>query len=382
MSSSTPGSKRRRVDQAQSALHKPFRSPLKTAQNGNNNDAPSSTLESIGKAGTPASSIPKTPARSKAAAGQTPRNALYKPFTPSTLAKASLPGSSPAKPHANEGAEEDENEEPGQTQETLLKRQRLNQSPNINAPLRSLSQQTSTSHSTNTSSQTPEAEVMHSTKTAIHASPFKAPPHPPTLPSRTPSRPILKTAIKAGTITPGSFLLSPSQSSTDPEIAALEASIRDLERQTRVLRNQIDVLRTAEGLPSQNSESKDGSSKLETLLAKWRNVSQEAAETVFADVSTRFKDAGGMRGYKRTQRTRQREQEMEDLAWESANSFSASAASSAEEKEALEEIKQQREMEDREMVDEEEEFTMEIMLGMLHIEAGVIGWDGGRQGWV
>lgn len=185
--------------------------------------------------------------------------------------------------------------------------------------------------------------------------------------------------MKTGTITPGSFLRSPSfQSENDPEIAELDRSIWELESQTRALRNQIDALRAAEGLPSQNSNSK-GDSKLDLLLCKWRTVSQEAAETVFADVSTRFKDAGGMRGYKRTQRTRQREQEMEDMAWESANSFSAS---SAEEKEALEEIKQKREMEDKEMVDEEEEFTMETMLGMLHIEPGVIGWDGGRQGWV
>lgn len=123
-------------------------------------------------------------------------------------------------------------------------------------------------------------------------------------------------------------------------------------------------------------------------------MSQEAADQVFDDVSARFRDVGGMRGYQRQQRQEKKDRFHEDWAWEKAGGFS-SAGVGADEKEKLEGMEKvalaaEVERQEREKILEDEvaeeeaqdEFTMATMLDMLNIEYSTIGWDEKCMSWV
>lgn len=325
-------------------------------------------------------------------AGQTPgNNPLNKPFTPSALAHATTP--------ATTGSDEDEFGEDHFGDDI-----ELDMPASQNTPVKPLSRTTSGS---GLKHKTPSASPQSSSSTA-HNSPISSQAETNIgtdegSTSQTPtihrgkypaSRAIPKSALRSGAITPGTFRVphTPAPTSTDPEILALEKAVKELESQMRVLRSQIDTLRQAEGLPEVGAADSGPVGRLGELMAKWRGVSQEAAEQVFEDVRLRFKDMGGLKGYKRQERERKRERVMEDWAWEKAGAFNTADGQGAKlggvEEEtfdrkagnalALEIERQVVEEED----DEEKEFDMLAMLEMLHIEPEVIGWDVQKQAWI
>lgn len=294
MTSPAPAPKRRRLDASTSALHKPFRSPLKTAH----------------------PTVPTTPARAP--------NPLNTSCTPSNL------------------------------------------SSTLNS----------------TSANTPSAQTPAPTKPAVATA--NPTPHNSAAATKTPLR--SKYSASHATLKPRTNI------SSSPEHHALRQEIKNLDLRARTLRNQIDVL-TASNTPTSSASSTTSSSspqqtRLQTLTAKWRLASQQAAEVLYADVATRIKDNGGMSAYRRSER----ERALESSAWfagepASLSTGAAQAKADGEEEErslvrryggvartAGEEI--------AEWEEEEEEFGMEQMCLMLGIEVGVIGWDCSGQKWV
>lgn len=536
MNHPTPTAKRRRLDDA---LHKPFRSPLKTVTNssniakghdgGANNDEVDSKDKFIStvaastasdlvtvfnaKAAGSTAQVPTTPARqavrraptSLKTVGQTPGNLLHRPFTPSTLAHARTAAGINQDDDGSTRKDDDDGEvidsdtglaikmsvepEPEFCQDTpmqqrhrqdvskstdncndgSLRQQSLSASPSATAnqlPSQTESfssiitntQSTSSSQSDNSTSKTPALDTTIGTKTPVRTRRRQHPKYPSS------ARPNLDAAIHASafkipTNTSRPFPLhrstaasSSKNQETDPELLALEKEIRDMESQTRTLRSQIETLRSAEGLPEvRNSpyskrrsqggagqENEDAAvGRLGELMSKWKGVSQSAAEQVFEDVRDRFRDIGGLAGYKRQERARKKERVLSDWAWEKAEALEndaadavavaektrkskrmkgrsgedsdvdgdsedsngsgsqvggqnetfaardeAKAALAKEVQRQVEQTQKQEADAEKEQDEEDEEFDMAKMLDMLNIEPHVIGWCVKTQVWL
>ena len=258
-------------------------------------------------------------------------------------------------------------------------------------------------HDTNSLSSSPIGSSARSTVTTSTATSSSA--------RRAVPRPAASSAISTASTT----LYSPRNPrnhppDADPELVALDHAVRTLEAQTRSLRFQIDTLRQAEGLPEvvASGAAVVSTGRLGKLMTKWRGVAQEAADEVFEDVRVRFRDVGGMQGYRRQERQRKKERVVEDWAWEKAGVFDKGSEEEKEnrgqgdgesetlknkikfegmEKVALQAEVERQEQEVREEEQEEDEdgvdeFTMRTMLDMLNIEPDVIGWDVRTMAWV
>lgn len=94
----------------------------------------------------------------------------------------------------------------------------------------------------------------------------------------------------------------------DPETAALQKQQRALQSRLSALRSELDTARQALRV-----ESSDKDTELEALIAKWKSVSQNAAEEVFAGAQERVSRMGGMKAWReqmRSQSARWEEEEM------------------------------------------------------------------------
>ncbi|KAJ5551765.1 hypothetical protein N7461_006463 [Penicillium sp. DV-2018c] len=82
---------------------------------------------------------------------------------------------------------------------------------------------------------------------------------------------------------------------TPPDPAILE-----LQTQQRVLRAQVDALRAKVETATQalNLESSAKTTELQTLISKWRLVSQDAADEVFVGAKERVSQMGGLTAWK------------------------------------------------------------------------------------
>lgn len=145
--------------------------------------------------------------------------------------------------------------------------------------------------------------------TATLSKPFKSPLRRPTATTDIqPSTPVSKTDIPSTPTTsaePSSFPTSsppvtpalnrrkPSTpnplQSPDPEIIALQKQRRSIQSRLVALRSELD--NATQALRLENS-SKD--SELESLIIKWRLISQDAADEAFAGAQERITRMGGM----------------------------------------------------------------------------------------
>ncbi|EYE99039.1 putative DNA repair protein Dds20/Mei5 [Aspergillus ruber CBS 135680] len=175
----------------------------------------------------------------------------------------------------------------------------------------------------------------------------------------------------------------------DPEISALQKHHRSLQSRLATLHTDLDTAQQALRIESSNRET-----ELESLIAKWKAISQDAAEEVFTGAQERVARMGGMgawRGQMRSQQERWEREEMED--W-----FGSAEAAGGEvdygdedgivrrKEEVLAELgaakeKEESNKEEEERGDENEEFTMDFMLRTLNIDPQMIGFDVTGQKW-
>lgn len=97
---------------------------------------------------------------------------------------------------------------------------------------------------------------------------------------------------------------------TDPLVADLQKQQRTLQSRLASLRTDLDTAQQALRIETSNRDI-----ELEALITKWRAVSQDAAEEVFAGAQERVARMGGMAAWReqmRSQQERWEKEEMED----------------------------------------------------------------------
>ncbi|GAB7344253.1 hypothetical protein MBLNU457_2131t1 [Dothideomycetes sp. NU457] len=212
----------------------------------------------------------------------------------------------------------------------------------------------------------------------------------------------------------------------DPVLLAADAALKDLTTSIATIKAQIELLSQAtsilnrSGPPSSQSqhlstEKASSSGPVASLTQKWRTISQSAADTLYPTVQAKIAAAGGLKAFYAQSKSSSYNttadgkgfEEGED--WESADLMLEREAESefdgegnrvgeAEREMKRGEIRRVREwrkqmekgVDGKEEVDrkeddgeeEEEEFSMEVMLRSLHIDEKVIGWDRVEQRWV
>ncbi|KAJ5351817.1 hypothetical protein N7452_000791 [Penicillium brevicompactum] len=183
--------------------------------------------------------------------------------------------------------------------------------------------------------------------------------------SSTPETPIpakRKSILSPLPRTPKSF------QAADPDIIALQKQQRAIQSRLAALRSELDQANQALRL-----ETSDKDTELETLIVKWRLISQNAADEAFTSAEERVKRMGGMTAWKE-------QSKRDSTRWE----FD-------EEKREVEHVDDEIDPREIEVPDDQgtavnedtdEEFTMEFMLKTLHIDPKLIGYDTKAQRWI
>lgn len=170
--------------------------------------------------------------------------------------------------------------------------------------------------------------------------------------------------------TPSPALLS-SSVRKDPEYAAAVAKSAVLNSDLRSLQQDIDTIIQATQLLKSGQDD-----RLELLVDKWRSASQGAADDVYARVRERVQRMGGVQAWRQGERDR-----MKDWgADEEAESAQLVRDEDYEEYQQAKKEKERREKEEQ-LNDQEEEYTMDMMLKTLNIDAKLIGYDADQLRW-
>lgn len=91
---------------------------------------------------------------------------------------------------------------------------------------------------------------------------------------------------------------------TDPEIANIQKQQREAQSRLSNLRSELDTVQQALRIESSNRDE-----ELEALIAKWKKVSQDAAEEVFSGAQERISRMGGVKAWRERMRN-------DDARWE------------------------------------------------------------------
>ncbi|OJJ45616.1 hypothetical protein ASPZODRAFT_26261 [Penicilliopsis zonata CBS 506.65] len=192
----------------------------------------------------------------------------------------------------------------------------------------------------------------------------------------TPSKPIeacLPTTPKHNRLVRSTKPSSSSSSllSTDPVLVSLQKQERILRARLATLRSTLETAQQATKLECSTRDD-----ELESLIQKWRAVSQDAAEEVFDSARERVMQMGGMKGW-RERGAGGNSRSGSSSWWDTDTSsgwFDGEGLEGAERMEQKEESKEGKET--------EEDFTMETMLKMLNIDFKTVGFDPVTQAWV
>ncbi|KAL4934349.1 putative DNA repair protein Dds20/Mei5 [Aspergillus undulatus] len=248
------------------------------------------------------------------------------------------------------------------------KRRRLEQASNaLSRPFKSpLRRETPTVKEEATSPKTKEiAAESHSEQT----NPFPTPP-----PTR--KRTLLGQQRPTSTKT-----LTPA----DPEISRLQKQQRELQSRMSTLRSELDTVQQALRIESSNRDD-----ELEALIVKWKKVSQDAAEEVFAGAQERISRMGGVKAWREKMKSNDARWEQEEMESWFGNVDAEGVEFDEEEvrlrkaelKEEIEREKEKKSKEGSEAELESEEFTMDMMLKTLNIELATVGYDKAGQRWI
>ncbi|MCJ1462419.1 ERAD-associated protein [Pseudocyphellaria aurata] len=225
-------------------------------------------------------------------------------------------------------------------------------------------------------------------------SPFKTPLKPSPTEAATPSP-----TPKSTPVYPAASTILPLPKSDHPVIARATATPRtrgipvppspqlaQLQKRHTALLGTLASARASLETHAQalKLETSSTDRELEGLVAKWKGVSREAAEEVFAVVAARVEGMGGVKGWRQKEREKREgflggggwgwEEEYGDRKGEDEGGGDERDDRGAEEKEQT----KAQEPED----DSEETFTMSMMLRSLNVDFQLIGYDPEAQKWL
>ncbi|OCL04835.1 hypothetical protein AOQ84DRAFT_345638 [Glonium stellatum] len=130
------------------------------------------------------------------------------------------------------------------------------------------------------------------------------------------------------------------------------------------LRTDIQTLAQAHRLATSTTDA-----DLEVLIERWRAASRAAAEELFASTRDRVNRMGGVGAW----REREKEQREWRVKWEKEEIEAERARGEEEEGEREEKLEERN---------DDDSFTMDMMLRTLNIDLDVIGYDRQGQRWI
>ncbi|PKY07614.1 hypothetical protein P168DRAFT_302507, partial [Aspergillus campestris IBT 28561] len=160
----------------------------------------------------------------------------------------------------------------------------------------------------------------------------------------------------------------------DPALLHLHKQQRAFQARLSSLRSELDTAQQALRLECSTQDA-----ELEVLVAKWRVVAQSAAEEVFEGASERVARMGGMKAW----RERMREGRMG--GWGEEQQERGAGGEEDDDGEVLERHgrrgmeDEKGETRDGDDGEDEEEFTMDVMLKTLNVDLRMIRFDKGQQ---
>ena len=200
----------------------------------------------------------------------------------------------------------------------------------------------------------------------------KAPLSPPSSPQSTP------------TTTP--LPLPQARISPSPEFLSLQKQHTRLLNQLSAARSHLETSNQALKIESSNRDV-----ELEALIFKWRAASRAAAEEVFAGARDKVNKMGGVGAM----RDRERQSKQKAWGWDEEPKRDDEADEDGEtgredsdgfrigEKEGEEQDEREEGAEKADVFGEDDEgYTMDMMLKTLNIDLDVIGYDKGLQRWI
>ncbi|KAL8987230.1 MAG: hypothetical protein Q9177_003539 [Variospora cf. flavescens] len=267
---------------------------------------------------------------------------LEKIFNPSVSTRGMLSGSSPPK-----------------------KRRRIDPPAALSKPFRSPFK-TSLKNAANASQTTP---VLGSSSPNDHTA------TPTLLPSTTPS------AAPCRRRSP-TRLQSTGPTSSPSFWTAATPRLAQLQKQHTALLNQLSSLRARLETTNQalEIEASTADTKLEALIQKWKTVSRDAAEEVYTISKERVDGAGGVKALKKQEREMRHDQEWGSEEKDVCGEGGIRAENGRRQLES-QGLRGRREEADQDAEDDEG-FTMEMMLKSLDIPLQMIGYDEIQQRWV
>ncbi|KAI5308548.1 hypothetical protein KEM55_005438, partial [Ascosphaera atra] len=183
--------------------------------------------------------------------------------------------------------------------------------------------------------------------------------------------------------------LSPTKTSSthqaNPRLVMLQRQYGNSLRTLNSKRNMLDLLQQAKRIEAQQQDE-----QLNKLIVLWRGVAQKAAEEVFEGAKKRVDAMGGVKAWREKMNEKQNSfQAWDTYVVESAEWGGGSEAGSEVDGEdtyqrnaRVEDASKENESRSGALeVDDEEEFTMGMMLKILNVDLKVIGFDKDGQKW-
>ncbi|KAH0606637.1 uncharacterized protein H6S33_003471 [Morchella sextelata] len=200
---------------------------------------------------------------------------------------------------------------------------------------------------TNTLSKPFRSPLLSGRKPSSNRTPPKAPEEP-----QSPTPVVASKARKIPTLVPRSRPLSFAKQPIDPELAALYKQQSQLEATLRSKKASLDT--ALQAVKIESAEYEDSDEKLEELIEKWRGAARGAADVLFEYASERVSNMGSSGGWKEMLRPK--------------NPWGDDEKPQEAEQRPIEQ-------------EEDDEFTMEVMLKTLNIDLNLIGYDRERDCW-
>ncbi|KAF7592782.1 hypothetical protein BBP40_012464 [Aspergillus hancockii] len=172
---------------------------------------------------------------------------------------------------------------------------------------------------------------------------------------------------------------------SDPAVLDLQKQQRALQSRLATLRSELDTAQQALRLESSTKDA-----EIESLIVKWRSISQNAAEEVFSGAQERVARMGGLKIWKERMKSNSVNWEEEEI--ETGYGSVETEGGDVDEDEPRDRkaamqgqsgVREKSDDGERESKEnEDEEFTMDYMLKTLNIDHKVIGYDKAHQTWI
>jgi hypothetical protein len=206
---------------------------------------------------------------------------------------------------------------------------------------------------------------------------------------------------------------SPSLLASDPTLSALQKQQRNLQSRLSALRSELDIVQQASRIEASNKDQ-----ELQGLIEKWKAVSQEAAEELFAAAREKVLRMGGVEVWRdRMKKKREiwyeegegsgrrdgnededegedegelekrRAEVLDQLDYDPENIDAVDDRTKKKKRKrgrsgGREEDLDADRTEDESDNDDDNSFTMDMMLKSLNVELAVIGFDKVNQRWI